>query len=216
MSFLIESIRPISTVAGKLFAARPCTPQDATLPARSSDGNAGRTLFETNPTAEGGVSCRSVVRGCVSRRETHEYVVIFSLSCGSIFHRQGTDAVRELIRCTALARIVHGEGAWRVARAHANLAAAYLDLKGKACGAMVRRAWVGWGARTGPHQPRGGGGLISDFCGGGCWVKVAVSFYLVCLLSVSFSLLPKPHLSFRCQVTRRRRSTTRSWRAASW
>ena len=34
-----------------------------------------------------------------------------------------------MIRCTALARIVHGEGHWKVARAHATLAAGYYDLK---------------------------------------------------------------------------------------
>ena len=37
--------------------------------------------------------------------------------------------MREMIRCTALARIVHGEGHWKVARAHATLAAGYYDLK---------------------------------------------------------------------------------------
>ena len=42
---------------------------------------------------------------------------------------QVEDAIREMIRCTALARIVHGEGHWKVARAHATLAAGYYDLK---------------------------------------------------------------------------------------
>ena len=36
----------------------------------------------------------------------------------------------EYIRCTALTRIVFGSDHWRVARAHADLAAAYYDLKG--------------------------------------------------------------------------------------
>ena len=40
--------------------------------------------------------------------------------------------MRELIRCTALCRIVHGDGHWKQARSHANLAEGYFDLKGKA------------------------------------------------------------------------------------
>lgn len=43
-----------------------------------------------------------------------------------------------MIRCTALTRIVHGDGHWKMARAHVNLAAAYLDHKSKST------LWIYW------------------------------------------------------------------------
>lgn len=42
------------------------------------------------------------------------------------------EAIVELIRCTALARIVHGDGHWKLAETFINLADGYLDLKGYA------------------------------------------------------------------------------------
>lgn len=39
--------------------------------------------------------------------------------------------ITELTRCLALNRILHGAGHWKLARCHANLAEAYLDLKSK-------------------------------------------------------------------------------------
>ena len=39
-------------------------------------------------------------------------------------------AIKEFIRCTALARIVHGDGHWKLARSYVNLGEGYLDLKG--------------------------------------------------------------------------------------
>lgn len=39
--------------------------------------------------------------------------------------------ITELTKCLALNRILHGAGHWKLARCHANLAEAYLDLKGK-------------------------------------------------------------------------------------
>ncbi len=39
-------------------------------------------------------------------------------------------ALKELIRCTALARIVYGDGHWKLARAYAQLAQQYFELKG--------------------------------------------------------------------------------------
>ncbi|XP_077987971.1 tetratricopeptide repeat protein 23-like [Glandiceps talaboti] len=39
-------------------------------------------------------------------------------------------AIRELIRCNALSRIIYGDGHWRLAETHANLANGYLLLKG--------------------------------------------------------------------------------------
>ena len=38
--------------------------------------------------------------------------------------------ITELTKCLALNRILHGAGHWKLARSHANLAEAYLDLKG--------------------------------------------------------------------------------------
>lgn len=38
--------------------------------------------------------------------------------------------IKELTKCLALNRILHGAGHWKLARSHANLAEAYLDLKG--------------------------------------------------------------------------------------
>lgn len=46
--------------------------------------------------------------------------------------KKADKAVKEMIRCTALSRIVHGDGHWKLARTHANLAETYLDLKGYA------------------------------------------------------------------------------------
>lgn len=40
--------------------------------------------------------------------------------------------ITELTKCLALNRILHGAGHWKLARCHANLAEAYLDLKGYA------------------------------------------------------------------------------------
>nr|XP_022304163.1 tetratricopeptide repeat protein 23-like [Crassostrea virginica] len=40
--------------------------------------------------------------------------------------------ITELTKCLALNRILHGAGHWKLARSHANLAEAYLDLKGYA------------------------------------------------------------------------------------
>uniref|UniRef100_K1RC16 Tetratricopeptide repeat protein 23 n=1 Tax=Magallana gigas TaxID=29159 RepID=K1RC16_MAGGI len=37
--------------------------------------------------------------------------------------------ITELTKCLALNRILHGAGHWKLARCHANLAEAYLDLK---------------------------------------------------------------------------------------
>lgn len=39
--------------------------------------------------------------------------------------------ITELTKCLALNRILHGAGHWKLARCHANLAEAYLDLKSK-------------------------------------------------------------------------------------
>ncbi|XP_029434886.1 tetratricopeptide repeat protein 23-like [Rhinatrema bivittatum] len=39
-------------------------------------------------------------------------------------------AIRELIRCLALTRIIHGDGHWRLAQSFANLAHGYLTLRG--------------------------------------------------------------------------------------
>ncbi|XP_064646787.1 tetratricopeptide repeat protein 23-like [Lineus longissimus] len=39
------------------------------------------------------------------------------------------EALQELIRCTALARIVYGDGHWKLAEAYANLARGYFELK---------------------------------------------------------------------------------------
>lgn len=39
-------------------------------------------------------------------------------------------ALDSCIRCTALARIVHGDSHWLLAKTHIQLAKAYLDLKG--------------------------------------------------------------------------------------
>ncbi|XP_038077747.1 tetratricopeptide repeat protein 23-like [Patiria miniata] len=41
-------------------------------------------------------------------------------------------ALEEYIRCTALCRLVHGDGHWKLAESHTNLAYAYLTLKGLA------------------------------------------------------------------------------------
>lgn len=38
--------------------------------------------------------------------------------------------IKELTKCLALNRILHGAGHWKLARSHANLGEAYLDLKG--------------------------------------------------------------------------------------
>ncbi|XP_043926134.1 tetratricopeptide repeat protein 23-like [Protopterus annectens] len=43
--------------------------------------------------------------------------------------KQVTGAIRELIRCVVLARITYGDGHWRLAQSHANLAYGYLQLK---------------------------------------------------------------------------------------
>ncbi|CAC5423678.1 unnamed protein product [Mytilus coruscus] len=42
------------------------------------------------------------------------------------------EAIRELVRCIALTRIVYGANHWKLAESHADLAEAYLDLKGLA------------------------------------------------------------------------------------
>jgi hypothetical protein len=44
---------------------------------------------------------------------------------------EADDAMHELICCTALARIVYGDGHWRVAKAHADLAEGYSDIRGE-------------------------------------------------------------------------------------
>ena len=43
---------------------------------------------------------------------------------------QPDSAIKELIRCTALARIVYGDGHWKLASSYVNLAQGYFDLKG--------------------------------------------------------------------------------------
>jgi tetratricopeptide (TPR) repeat protein len=47
-----------------------------------------------------------------------------------IERKQLNEVVHELIRCTALARLVYGDRHWCLARAHTKLASGYLDLKG--------------------------------------------------------------------------------------
>ncbi|XP_019643659.1 PREDICTED: tetratricopeptide repeat protein 23-like [Branchiostoma belcheri] len=42
------------------------------------------------------------------------------------------ECIAELVRCTALSRVVYGDGDWRLAEAHTNLAAGYLELRGLA------------------------------------------------------------------------------------
>lgn len=42
------------------------------------------------------------------------------------------EAIRELVRCIALTRIVYGANHWKLAESHADLAESYLDLKGLA------------------------------------------------------------------------------------
>ena len=59
-------------------------------------------------------------------RDLGDFTLTKRTCCGCF---QVDDAIREMIRCTALARIVHGEGHWKVARAHVTLAAGYFDLK---------------------------------------------------------------------------------------
>lgn len=44
--------------------------------------------------------------------------------------------ITELTKCLALNRILHGAGHWKLARSHANLAEAYLDLKGSSHSAL--------------------------------------------------------------------------------
>ncbi|CAG2237738.1 unnamed protein product [Mytilus edulis] len=46
--------------------------------------------------------------------------------------RMHDEAIRELVRCIALTRIVYGANHWKLAESHADLAEAYLDLKGLA------------------------------------------------------------------------------------
>lgn len=46
--------------------------------------------------------------------------------------KKADSAIKELIRCTALARIVYGDGHWKLASSYVNLAQGYFDLKGYA------------------------------------------------------------------------------------
>ena len=43
---------------------------------------------------------------------------------------QADGAIKELVRCTALCRIVYGDGHWKLAKSYVNLAKGYFDLKG--------------------------------------------------------------------------------------
>ncbi|KAK2181197.1 hypothetical protein NP493_407g05026 [Ridgeia piscesae] len=46
--------------------------------------------------------------------------------------KKASSAIKELIRCTALARIVYRDGHWKLASSYVNLAQGYFDLKGYA------------------------------------------------------------------------------------
>nr|XP_006007234.1 PREDICTED: tetratricopeptide repeat protein 23-like [Latimeria chalumnae] len=47
-----------------------------------------------------------------------------------ITNQEADLAIKELVRCTALARICYGDHHWKLARAHSNLAKEYFHLKG--------------------------------------------------------------------------------------
>ena len=46
-------------------------------------------------------------------------------------------AVKWRIKCVALARLVYGDGHWRLGQAHCQLARAYLELRGQSKGSLV-------------------------------------------------------------------------------
>ena len=57
-------------------------------------------------------------------------VLYFFASEPYLLYFQVESALQELIRCTALARIVYGDGHWKLAETYADLAQGYFELKG--------------------------------------------------------------------------------------
>ena len=63
-------------------------------------------------------------------------VLYFFASEPYLLYFQVESALQELIRCTALARIVYGDGHWKLAETYANLAQGYFELKGNGTGTI--------------------------------------------------------------------------------
>ncbi|XP_061472103.1 tetratricopeptide repeat protein 23-like [Rhineura floridana] len=76
-----------------------------------------------------------------------------NLVCVCVFPPQTHKACRELIQCTALTRIIYGNGHWRLAQALANLAHSYLTLQGLPVQAMHHANSARYTISTGKGTP---------------------------------------------------------------